>query len=81
MSPKDKGGPVRSRPVNSLPSPQRIQPPGTPLQLATQRLLRDLERAREDLDEHAYEVLVDIAFRAVSREAVRVGLDEWRAAA
>ena len=49
--------------------PARDPIPGTPLQAATVRLLGDLEDARAELADAAYDVLVDIAWRATKWSA------------
>jgi hypothetical protein len=53
----------------------------TPLQIWFERLNMLLDTARAQLDDDTYAVLVDLAFRRIAREAVSVGLDEWRQAA
>jgi hypothetical protein len=49
--------------------------------VATVTLLRDLEGARDELDEPGYEVFIDVGLRVFIRESLRLGLDDWRAAA
>ena len=72
-----QGGPAQ---IES-PSRSRVPAAGTALQVATVRVLEDLEQARDELGDAAYDTFVDITWRAVTRERIRLGLDEWRQAA
>jgi hypothetical protein len=71
----------QSRPKAAPTQPAQSIAPGTALQTASLRLLRGIEEAAGDLDDRAYTAFIDLGWRRFTREAIRIGLDGWRAAA
>jgi hypothetical protein len=78
----DEAGP-EARPASTTPSPPIVRPAPvvTPLQIWVTALVDLLTDAGNELTGRELATFYDIALHRVARDAVAVGLDEWRRAA